>query len=77
MFYIQLADVDELFSISLELGILAYLQELVQYDKVGDICEWELTFAQKEVESYLLDKQLQMVVKLRELLTKERFVEPA
>lgn len=70
MFKICLEDVDELHAISLELGILTYLQGLVQYDGEIGICEPDLAFTQKSVDGYLWDKQLETVLKLRQLLAK-------
>lgn len=74
MFWIDLDDIDELYNISLELGIITYLQGLVQIDKeCNHMYEPSIDFASSCCEKYLLDEQLELVLKFRQTIEREDF----
>ncbi|MBR2339050.1 MAG: hypothetical protein IKA63_06250 [Clostridia bacterium] len=73
MIGIRLADADELYRLYWELSLLTYLQQLIQRDEDGGGDEGELAV---EAGAYLLDKQAQMVTRLKALLEDEAFGVP-
>lgn len=77
MLKIRLEDTDKLYDILVELGVIAYLQGLVQYDAPGeDKSEDAFAFARKSAESYLLEWQMETVLKFKQLLEREDFTVP-
>lgn len=74
MLKIKLKDIDALYDILTELGVITYLQGLVQYEEPakGDR-EDVLDFARKSAEGYLLEWQLETVLEFKELLYREDF----
>lgn len=74
MLSIKLENVDELLSLSAELDILTYLLALIQTDESkGIIWEYDFRVASEIANEYLLEKQLIVATKLRELLLKKDF----
>ena len=75
MLKIKVQDLDELNDISTELGIIAYLQSLVWYDfNSRTVNTSKVDVSRGDTEHYLLDRQLDVVCKLQDLISKESFI---
>ncbi|MBO5020747.1 MAG: hypothetical protein J6J13_01420 [Clostridia bacterium] len=77
MLKIKFQDLDELYFISLEIEVLTYLQYLTQFDDHEDETTQNI-FGQSRnyAKSYLLEKQCEMVKKLKDLIERDDFVNP-
>lgn len=75
MFKFTINDFDEMHSLVLDLGILIYLQQLVEFDLSGSpiINEHGNDEARDTAYSYLLDCQFQKIVELKKLFDKEYY----
>ena len=71
---IKLDDVDKLYDLSLELGMLTYLQGLMCYNHTDLAQDFE--FAKNYAREVLFDKQAEVVCELRRLLEKDGFTQP-
>lgn len=66
---IELNDLDTLFAISSELGVIIYLQFLLDCDNICPLIHDDsLSFARKYTLSYLQEKQYASVLQFRDLL---------
>ena len=74
MLTINLADVDKLYDILLDLEILTYLRFLVENEEKDDLIDTTLLTAYRCAPAFLWSKQLEAVKAFRELLTREDFV---
>ena len=71
---IKLNHLDELFSLTDQLGVITYLQELVRIDQCDMVQrDAEMSFAHECAGIYLWMWQHETVLKLRQLLTSEDF----
>lgn len=72
MLQIKISDIDALNNLSQEMGILVYLQQLVNAEDDG-IDDSRLAFGIPDVIEYLSDLQYKAAVQLQMLVTKNDF----
>jgi len=73
MLKIRIDDVDRIFALINDIGVLTYLQGLVQNDvEEQDMIDKKLGFVYKEASSYLLENQLEKISELSGILTDDR-----
>ena len=76
MIEFKLDAVDELFALSSDLEAITYLQGLLNPDISGcSLYEPKLNFAHRHAQTRLWDKQLETILKLREILIEETLSE--
>lgn len=71
MFKISYEDVNELQDVLFELGTITYLQNVIRDENNYFLEGFE--FLGKSASSFLLDKQTEIVLRLKELLFQDRF----
>lgn len=73
MLKIRIDAVDRIFALINDIGVLTYLQGLVQNDvEEQDMIDKKLGFVYKEASSYLLENQLEKISELSGILTDDR-----
>ena len=74
MLEITLSDLDLLHTHVSDLYALSYLQNLLMYDKTNNvICDENLNCFRESSDLYILDKQSETLLKLKNLLEKDNF----
>ncbi len=72
---IKLSDVDLLYKLMLDMGMLTYLQQLMVLDEQTEMFgENEFEFVRVYTRNNLIDMQTETITKLKKLLDKSDFV---